>query len=335
MVAAFAVALVVAEVVARVVLSRIHAMPVPRPEAGRTVKFSYMLQPAVHPDIVYELQPHLDCVFEGAVVRTNSHGWRGPEYPVAKPAGGLRILALGDSVLFGWGVPWEQAGAAQLEQRLRAALPGRSAEVIATGVPGYNTAMQAELLRQRGLQFRPDIVVVDYVANDLDLPNFLLAPTNFWRLDRSFLVDLARRLRHANWQNPWLPFEAAPMTTQGAFESDPERVPAAYRHLVGIDAYRRAIRTIVALGREHGFRVLVASHYGLPADIRDVCAEMELPIVEVAARIGAWLRENGNPEYVGSALTVGADDPHPSAVLHGWWADAVLTKIRELRWLPE
>jgi lysophospholipase L1-like esterase len=331
---ATAASLFAAEIVARVVVAYMTSRQPAAPRTGSEVPLSYMVRPAAHPDIVYELQPGLDCVFQGVPVRTNEHGWRGPAHPVTKPDHGLRILALGDSVLFGWGVEWEHTGVARLQARLRAALPDRVVEVLGTGVPGYNTAMQAAVLQHHGLPFAPDIVVVDFVANDLELPNFLLAPPDCWRLDRSFLLDLARRLRHSHWMNPWLPFEAAPLRGGGQYESDPERVPPAYRHLVGIDAYRRALRTILDIGRERGFRVLVATHYGLSPPVRAVCEELAVPVADCAARIDGWLRERG-VAYLESELVLRADDPHPSPLLHDWWAEAVGERLRALRWLPE
>ena len=330
---AFVVALLLAEVAARIALPALLASPPRAPVAGRVAMLD-LVQPSPHADLVYELRRGLDCEFQGVRVATNAHGWRGPEVAAAKAATGFRVLGLGDSILFGWGVPWEQTGVVRLQQRLAAVLPQRVVEVIGTGVPGYNTAMQAELLRRYGGPLQPDVVLVDFCGNDFDLPNFLLAPVDFWRLDRSFLVDLVLRLHRADWRDPWSPFVGAPMRDAGAFESDPARVPAGYRHLVGPEAYQRALASIRQWARERGCRVLVTSHYSLAPAARAACAELALPTVELGERVVAWLRHHGDPPYEGSALTVRAGDPHPSAIVHDWWAEAVAAKLTDLRWLP-
>ena len=54
--------------------------------------FSYIHEPGV-----------FDTV-QGVGVSINSHGLRGPEFPSEKPAGKIRLMILGNSVVFGWGV---------------------------------------------------------------------------------------------------------------------------------------------------------------------------------------------------------------------------------------
>jgi hypothetical protein len=176
----------------------------------------------------------------------------------------------------------------------------------------------------------PDVVLLDFVGNDLELPNFLLAPADPWRLDHCYLVDVARRAWRSSWLDPRTPFVWAPGDGAGRFESDPARVPAQYRHLVGPEAFARAVAAIVDLGRAHGFHVLVSSVYELPAAQAAVCRDLELPMLDLHARIDEWLRGGGDV----AALQLSAQDPHPTPLVHGWWADAVAAKLRELRWLP-
>ena len=61
---------------------------------------------------------------------TNSLGLRGPE--IDSPKKHLRVLCLGDSVTFGWGVEEQNAYPALLQQKIMA-------EVINAGVPGVPT----------------------------------------------------------------------------------------------------------------------------------------------------------------------------------------------------
>lgn len=301
---------------------------------GTEANLSQIVRAAKNPAIVYELRPDLDVTFHGVRVQTNADGFRGPARARAKPAHGYRIVGLGDSVLFGWGVPFAACGLSVLEQRLQVALPDRVVEAIDTGVPGYNTAMEAEVLRDKGLPFAPDLVLVDFVGNDFDLPDFLWDQPDYWSLRRSFLLDLARRVlwrRHAQLEGPfvWRPADA-----DGRDPSARERVPAAYRHLVGPEAFRRALQAIVAMGREHGFRVLVTGHHLLLPEAAAICAELGVPVATPVERTQRWLYDHGFADLRRSPLTLGDGDPHPSPLLHQWWAEAVHDRLRELGWLP-
>ncbi|MBX3462282.1 MAG: hypothetical protein KF830_03855 [Planctomycetes bacterium] len=302
---------------------------------GAEATLAQIVRAAKNPSIVYELIPGLDVTFQGVRVTTNDDGFRGPQRPRTKPPDGFRIVGLGDSVLFGWGVPFERCGLAVLERRLQAALPGRAVEAIDTGVPGYNTAMQEHVLRDKGLAFAPDVVLVDFVGNDFDLPDFLWARPDPWTLRRSYLLDLLRRVlrrRDRTLDGPlvWSPYDA----TGARYEHQVERVPPAYRHLVGPEAYRRALAAIVALGREHGFRVLVTGHHALRPEAIAVCEQLGVPIATPVLRLQQWLRDHGGLDYLGSPLTLSATDPHPSPLLHEMWADAALERMQELDWLP-
>ncbi len=94
----------------------------------------------------------------------NADGFRDlPRAPV-KPAGTLRVLVLGDSVTFGFGVERAEAFPAQLEARLA------GAEVLNLGVGGYNPYTEAALLADRGLAYQPDLVLVQFSVNDLNDP---------------------------------------------------------------------------------------------------------------------------------------------------------------------
>jgi hypothetical protein len=332
--AALLLALLVAEVIARLVLARWNAAPEPRPAAGSDVLLVQMLRASPHADLVYELQPELDCRFRGTAVRTDQNGWRTPPPRQPKPPNGFRVLGLGDSVLFGWGVDADRTGTTALQRELARTLPRHEVEVVCTGVPGYNTVMEAALLRERGLALDPDVVLVDWVGNDLDLPNFLLAPHDFTRLDHCYLVDLARRVWRSSWLDPRTPFERAPGDGQGHFESDPARLLPQHRHLVGPRAHHAAMQSIVTRTRARGIRVLVTSHYGLPDHVVATCRALEVPFVSLEGRVGAWLAERGNSAEARAALTLSAEDPHPTAMVHGWWGEMVAAKLHELGWLP-
>ncbi len=98
-------------------------------------------------------------------VRINSLGLRGAEVGRAPTPGRVRVLALGDSMTFGFYLEEDETWPAQLEQRLRAA--GRDVEVINAGVGGYGIPSETRFLEERGLGLDPDIVVLAFCANDI------------------------------------------------------------------------------------------------------------------------------------------------------------------------
>jgi len=79
------------------------------------------------------------------------------------PAGDLRLLALGDSLTAGYGLPLADSFPAQLERALRA--QGLAVSVINAGVSGDTTAGGRARL-DWALQDKPDAVLVELGAND-------------------------------------------------------------------------------------------------------------------------------------------------------------------------
>ena len=98
-------------------------------------------------------------------VSTNDEGLRAPIHSPDKPAGTHRVMALGCSTTFGWGVADAESYPARLETLIRAS--GRpDVEVINGGQPGY-TSFQGRWLWDRTLRhYEPDVVLVGYVVQD-------------------------------------------------------------------------------------------------------------------------------------------------------------------------
>lgn len=104
-------------------------------------------------------------------LRTNAHGQRDIERTVVKPAGVNRIILLGDSVVEGEGIRDLNDTMSRALERL---YPGDRTEVLNFGVSGYCTRAEVELLKEKGLKFDPDVVVIVFVENDFDNFNLQL-----------------------------------------------------------------------------------------------------------------------------------------------------------------
>ena len=98
-------------------------------------------------------------------VSINTHGLRAHEFSTEKPDGITRILLLGDSVVFGWGVEQEKTSGYLLNQSLKDLL--QPIEVIPAGVCSWNTRTEYEYLVSEGSKISPNIVVLVVVTNDI------------------------------------------------------------------------------------------------------------------------------------------------------------------------
>jgi lysophospholipase L1-like esterase len=100
------------------------------------------------------------------ILRTNSRGFPGPDFAPGPHPGIYRIVALGDSSTFGWGVDAREAYPAVLGEELRRRHPGRAIEVVNLGVCGYSSLQGRVLLEREALAWRPDLVTLSYGSND-------------------------------------------------------------------------------------------------------------------------------------------------------------------------
>ena len=113
--------------------------------------------------------PGAEGVFEHPAFRIgvhiNSKGLRDREYPYEPEAGRRRILVIGDSFVWGYGVEQPET----FPKVLEAALPG--IDVVNGGVAGYGTDQELLWLRAEGLRYRPQVVILMMCGNDDDENN--------------------------------------------------------------------------------------------------------------------------------------------------------------------
>lgn len=107
----------------------------------------------------WELRPHAEGRLAAeefdVAIRINGRGERADtEVPVERVPGKKRILVIGDSFTFGHGVEAAEGWPARLE----ALVP--DSEVINLAVTGYGTDQQVLRLEKRGLEYRPDLVLL-------------------------------------------------------------------------------------------------------------------------------------------------------------------------------
>src|SRR5690606_12738629 len=128
----------------------------------------FRLRPDAHLELVDVMAPEAVRERTRWSVHTNGRGFRTPAFEDRPAAGVLRIVALGDSSTFGWGVEHFAAWPERLRSALarRWNLPRGRIEVINLGVPGYSSFQGRVLLERTALGLAPDLVVWSYLAND-------------------------------------------------------------------------------------------------------------------------------------------------------------------------
>ena len=112
--------------------------------------------------------PNGRATFSGVPVAINSLGLRGDEITITKRPNTIRILVVGDSITFGYGIPVESTYAKVLERLLNTDATGTTHyEVLNAGTLGGSLSDYHHLLSLKAEPLQPDIVVVGLNLNDI------------------------------------------------------------------------------------------------------------------------------------------------------------------------
>jgi lysophospholipase L1-like esterase len=243
------------------------------------------------PDLLWSPKPGFHGAFMDRPVSINSLGLRGPEPRTPRPR--RRILCLGDSITFGYGVGDDETYPAALGR----ALEGSGVEVVNGGVTGYTSHQVRKLLARVGPTVRPDVVTVCIGWNDRTLRV---------ATDREY----DRRLRalgplDALAEHLYL-YRALANLYRNARHTDE---PAARDHpRVPIGEYRENLAAIAQLAREAGARaVFVALPHrsrfegpplepAYPQTLREEAHALRVPLLEVGV-LGDAAPAEGNERY--------------------------------------
>lgn len=112
--------------------------------------------------------PHDRTKFIGVPININSYGLRGNEISIPKPPRTVRVLAVGDSITFGYGIPFEDTYPQVLETRLNQTAPaGTRYEVLNGGTVGGSLGDYLHFLSQKAKVLEPDVVLIGLTLNDI------------------------------------------------------------------------------------------------------------------------------------------------------------------------
>jgi GDSL-like Lipase/Acylhydrolase family len=259
----------------------------------------------------------------------NARGYRDRDRVIPKPPGVHRVLSLGDSFAWGFGVEYEDAYPQRLERGL-VRHRREPWEVVNLALRGMNSVQEAAQLAGEGFAYEPDVVVLGYVLNDSedstaaearraeDWVEAARRPPSLW--DRSALVRLVRGRLFATGEN--------------------RRRVADFRSMYedtapGWMAGREALRVMAARCRQQGvpFVVVIFPLFANPLDDGYPFGAIHEKVSQVANQAGARVVDL-LPAYRGlrwDLLVVnGAEDEHPNEIAHRIAAGVVLRALNDV-----
>jgi len=214
--------------------------------------------------------------------RINRLGFRGPDISVKKTAGAYRVVCLGDSSTFGFGVPYKDTYPQQLQGYLSYRMQDRTVEVINAGVVGYTSTQALEHFKRDALPLDPDAVVLLVGAIN---ESFGMEYTDAQRIARmrsnaAHQAPLRRALMELRLSR--LMLKLTHRSRRGKPRPLVPRTPP--------QQFAKDLEAFAALAREHGFLLVVADPH------RKKAIEENTPILlEYSTILKEFADANGFP----------------------------------------
>jgi len=140
---------------------------------------------AMDSELGYILASRASGKYGGASIQINSKGIRDYEYPYQKRKGIFRIITLGDSYTYGYGIEKIQDLYPKvIEKRLLE--KGYPLEIINLSVGGYNTRQEIKWFKKEGIKYSPDMVVLGFTLDDAD-PEVVNISNLIWLREHNLL----------------------------------------------------------------------------------------------------------------------------------------------------
>jgi len=319
LIASVAVVLLLAEAGFRLVRPVQYLKPPTPVPPGERAESLY--QPSRVPGLSYEMIPNRNGTFEEMQVRTNAFGMRGGEPAPNDTPGLIRILVLGDSFTFGFGVTEEETYPVVLMRTLNARLSPSAGryEVLNLGVVGYTTRDESIQLRHLAPALQPKGVIIGYVLND---PEIDPRPSLHKYFDRPAWWRHSHVLRLLH-----LAGNSLEVWRFGGGDY------LRYLHAPGREKWRSVLDAFAAirgLTAPRGIRVLVVIFPMIPE--RDWAAypysDLHHQVGEAAAADGFEVLDLLEPfsKWEPAQLRVSSGDGHPNALGHRLAAEAIAAR---------
>lgn len=255
--------------------------------------------------------------YYGVTINTNSLGLRDYEYSLTKPINKKRIIFLGDSFTLGWGVPLEATFSKQLERILNE--KDSRYEIINMGLGNSNSVMEVELFKLKGLQLRPDLVILMYFVNDVEPTPKMLRVQYLILKDSYFLARLSSffiKLRtifdknfnwHKYYKDLYSPDSKGLLSAKEAIKS--------LANLCKNENIKLLIVNIPELHILKGYPFTFATQY-----IASLAKEEDIPFLDLYSSFVA---------YEPSSLWVSPEDTHANSKANSIIAEEIYKKLKK------
>jgi hypothetical protein len=276
---------------------------------------------------------------------SNSRDQRDFEYPVEKPPGTFRVIAIGDSFTYGHGAAFDDVWPKRLERYLYdyQNVKGWRYEVLNWGKSGRATPSEVGFLKANAKQFGADLIVVGYCLNDAETETGDLRELSALR-EKTVKIAFDK----GTGLNAWLydhwalyRFVRIRLFNRQRNAGHLAYYPALYRdEYQGWKDTRAAIAELGAFSKESGIPAVVLIFPLLSWNLDE-----RYPFPQIHDKIHRELEKAGLgyvdllPAYHGLDHTVleavPFQDPHPSDVAHRIAAEELYVYLRDKGLLPK
>ena len=211
----------------------------------------------------------------------NADGFRDDEFDVQSNQ--KRVLFVGDSYTFGWGVDQQEVLPYRLEQLLAGPPYAMDVEIYNLGVPGYNTLQEFHMLNQVLDRYSPELVLLGYVMNDAQpQANVHERPSVRYRYVRSWLLAFIKE------QYNYYMHEGETVLATGLNLPDKDFVASVVENQPKWVASRQALTDMAGLARSRDipFILVVFPSFNMHLDRR-------YPFRLIHDEVNAWSSEAG------------------------------------------
>lgn len=126
-------------------------------------------------ELIYPKYNLLSSKDETIKAKINKIGFRGSVFDIGKKPKTLRIVFLGDSFTFGWGLPDGETYPEKVCVELKKQLPSKDFECLNFGMFGYNIFNTYNVFKDLVIKYNPDLVIFGLTINDVEKNLFYIS----------------------------------------------------------------------------------------------------------------------------------------------------------------
>jgi lysophospholipase L1-like esterase len=257
---------------------------------------------------------------------TNSRGLVGPEFSIIKEPDVCRIITLGDSCTWGFGVKPGFEYPKVLNRILDQTSVPAVFEVENAGIPGFSSLQGLRYLESELLDYNPDIITLYFGRNDRRslheeggyAPDHEVYVPPVWVAE---LKSILNRLRSYQILRRAVLNLRSPSREETLGWHHTMRSERSVR--VEADEFERNIRGIITLARDNNAVPLAITSPVYPSRIgnyndllKQICDDQDVWILDAAEEFA----QRGSNEWL-------VDDCHPNPAGHQWIAEQLSRKI--------